>query len=133
MAKYLNQYQILFNKAKTDLSAARLLYRNFVSGNNEIDLEVVCFHLQQCAEKCLKAILSKNRSNFPKVHDLELLMNLVKQSNIELQLDNDLLTELNDFAVEGRYAILHDDLIMVENYFLEMDQLIKSTNQIIDR
>lgn len=75
MAKYIKQYIILFSKAKTDFSAAKLLFANYNSGSGEIDLEVVCFHLQQTAEKCLKAVLSKNSINYPRVHDLELLIN----------------------------------------------------------
>jgi HEPN domain-containing protein len=133
MEQFVNQYTILFNKAKTDFNAARLLYTEFLNGHSEIDLEVVFFHLQQSAEKCLKAILSKNLVNFPKVHDLELLVKLVLQAKNDLKIDVDLLTELSDFAVEGRYAIIHDDLENTEAYFDELENLLLKANRILSQ
>jgi HEPN domain-containing protein len=35
--------------------------------------DTVCFHAQQCAEKCLKALLVLRGIDFPKTHDLEAL------------------------------------------------------------
>lgn len=128
MEQFVNQYTILFNKAKTDFNAARHLYTEFLKGQGEIDLEIVFFHLQQSAEKCLKAILSKSMINFPKVHDLELLVNLVFQAKNELTVNIELLTELSDFAVEGRYAIIHDELENTEIYFKELESLLEQTN-----
>jgi HEPN domain-containing protein len=56
MVSFISHYQILYNKAKADLSAANILYARFNEGNTELDLEVICFHLQQCAEKLIKNI-----------------------------------------------------------------------------
>lgn len=66
--------------------------------------------------------------NFPKVHDLELLINLVFQTKNDLNVNIELLTELSDFAVEGRYAIIHDDLENTEIYFKELEKLLEQTN-----
>lgn len=62
MGKFLSQYEILFKKAKTDLYAANVL-----------------FHLQQSAEKFMKAVLSKHKISYPKIHDLVSLFKLITQ------------------------------------------------------
>ena len=131
MVVFLKQYELLFSKAKADLSAANVLYVSFNEGNSGLDLEVVCFHLQQCAEKLMKAILSKKQINYPKIHDLETLLNMIAANNIILNTDCDLLIELNDYAVEGRYAVMHDDLENVQNIFISLTDMVKDTHTII--
>jgi len=71
MAQYLRQYEILYNKAKTDLLAAQILLDQFKKSETDLDLEIIFFHLQQCAEKLLKALLSKNGIDYPKTHDTD--------------------------------------------------------------
>jgi len=89
MVSFLNQYEILFNKAKADLSAANVLYARYNEGNSELDLEVICFHLQQCAEKLLKAVLSKKQIYYPNIHDLETLLTIIKDNSLDLNTDRD--------------------------------------------
>ena len=132
MVSYLNQYQILYNKAKADLTAANILYARFNEGNTELDLEVICFHLQQCAEKLLKAVLSQKEIYYPKVHDLETLLNIASQNSIELKTNRELLIELNDYAVEGRYSVMHDDLENIQNIFLAISDFKIEIGIIID-
>jgi len=124
MDKYLNQYEILFRKAKADFSAAQILNSRFCAGQTDLDLEVIYFHLQQCAEKLIKAVLSKKLINYPKTHDLEALLNLARVNNIDLRPDRDLLIELNDYAVEGRYGIVHDDIENLQKYFNHLHDLL---------
>lgn len=132
MAGFLNQYEILFNKAKADLSAANVLYTRLLEGNSGLDLEVICFHLQQSAEKLLKAILSKNQIYYPKIHDLETLHNLLTENNIELHTNQELLVELNDYAVEGRYAVMHEELDSIKEIFTLVKDMVKETDKIIN-
>ncbi len=131
MVSFLNQYEILLNKAKADLFAANVLYERFNEGNSELDLEVVCFHLQQCAEKLIKAVLSKRQIIYPKIHDLEALLIILDINNIDLKPDHNLLIELSDYAVEGRYAIMHDDLENIQNIFILPDNMVKEANTIV--
>jgi HEPN domain-containing protein len=131
MVNFVNQYEILFNKAKADLFAANILYARLNEGNSELDLEVICFHLQQCAEKLMKAVLSKKQIHFPNIHDLETLLNIVKTNGIDLNLDRDLLIELNDYAVEGRYSIMHDDLKNVQNIFIVLTGMVNEIHIIV--
>jgi HEPN domain-containing protein len=131
MVSFLNQYEILFNKAKADLLAASILYSRFNEDDSELDLEVICFHLQQCAEKLMKAVLSKKQIYYPKIHDLDTLLTILKDNNIDLNSDRDLLIELNDYAVEGRYTIMHDDLENVQNIFITLANMVNETHTIV--
>ena len=38
--------------------------------------DIVCFHMQQCCEKYLKAFLIFNGREYPKIHRLSVLINL---------------------------------------------------------
>lgn len=69
--------------------------------------------------------------NFPKIHDLEELLNLIRQNNINLQTDNEKLTDLEDYAVEGRYSIIHDDFEDAKVYFYLISTLKSDIENII--
>ncbi len=57
MAEFIKHYEILLIKAKVDLKAAKNLYADFKNGEEDLDLEVVLFHLHQSAEKFIKSII----------------------------------------------------------------------------
>lgn len=65
-------------------------------------LETVCFHAQPCAEKYLKAWLISRAIEFPKTHDLVLLLNLASDRGLTGLGVLD-VQALNRFAVETRY------------------------------
>jgi HEPN domain-containing protein len=131
MDSFINQYEILFNKAKSDLTAAGILYARFIEGNSELDLEVICFHLQQSAEKLMKSILSKKQIYYPKIHDLETILLLIIENGIAFKSDIELLIELNDYAVEGRYSIMNDDIESIQKYFLLLNEMEVETRRIL--
>ncbi len=65
-------------------------------------LGTVCFHAQQCAEKYLKALLTYRAIEFPKTHDLVLLLNrLGRESGPKLRAEE--VQSLNRFSIEARY------------------------------
>ncbi|MGL1893600.1 MAG: HEPN domain-containing protein [Spirochaetaceae bacterium] len=80
--KFLKQYELLLKKAKVDLKVAKNIFRDFIGGDDELDLEVVMFHLQQSTEKTLKSILDFNKIKFPRTHDIEVLINVAKENDI---------------------------------------------------
>ena len=121
MEKQLKQYELFFIKAKEDFNAAKYLLEGFNCHKLEIKLEIVFFHIQQAVEKLLKCILDINGIKFPKTHDIESLIELCDANNIALIDDINTLADLSDYAVEGRYAITHDDLSDVDKY-LEITQ-----------
>ncbi|MEX2600143.1 MAG: HEPN domain-containing protein [Balneolaceae bacterium] len=88
--------QTWLNKAEEDWLSAEWLLQE--------DSPVVTpalFHLQQCAEKLLKAYLIKCSVEFERKHDLGYLLQLTDED--ALRLHEDLLDELTPFAVELRY------------------------------
>ena len=131
MVKYLRQYEILYNKAKTDLLAAQILLDQFGKSETDLDLEIIYFHLQQCAEKLLKALLSKNEIDYPKTHDFEPLLKLINENNIDLITNRDLLMKLSYYAVEGRYAVINDDLDKTNEYILELTSLLNNVKLLL--
>jgi HEPN domain-containing protein len=124
VGKFLRQYEILFKKAVVDLNSAKVIWISFEQGNIELDMEVIFFHLQQCSEKFIKSLLDFYQIKFPRTHDLQSLINLLETHNIELNGVEKLLP-LSVYAVEGRYAILHDDLDDVDRYIEIVDELLE--------
>jgi HEPN domain-containing protein len=124
VGKFLRQYEILFKKAVVDLNSAKVIWISFEQGNIKLDMEVIFFHLQQCSEKFIKSLLDFYQIKFPRTHDLQSLINLLETHNIELNGVEKLLP-LSVYAVEGRYAILHDDLDDVDRYIEIVDELLE--------
>jgi HEPN domain-containing protein len=131
VAGFLKQYELLFKKAAVDLKAAQNLYSDFREGDIELDMEVVFFHLQQAAEKLIKALLSYNQVNFPKVHDLEELHKIIIKNHIIIHIEQEKLFDLGDYAVEGRYAVFHDDFEDAKDYIQMLLKLKDDVAQII--
>jgi HEPN domain-containing protein len=131
VAGFVKYYEILLQKAAVDMRSATILYNDFQNGNSVLDIEVILFHLQQAAEKCLKAVLSFHQINYQRVHDLEVLVNLITDNKIPLIINSTRLIDLSDFAVEGRYTVIHDDLVDTEQYFMEINQLYQQVSNLI--
>lgn len=128
MGKFLKQYEILYKKAVSDLELAKYAYQGINNGELEVEIDSIAFHLQQSAEKLLKSLLDYKGIKFPQTHDLEQLIKLLNNNNISLNIDLYKLTYLNDYAVEGRYAVIHDDLEDIDNY-IELIENIKNLVQ----
>ena len=65
--------------------------------------DAVCFHAQQCAEKYLKAFLTRHQVPFRPIHDLEVLLGPIILVSPDFEFVRDLLLLLNDYAVDVRY------------------------------
>lgn len=70
--------------------------------------EVFGFHAQQAAEKALKAWLAWLGIEFPRTHDLSLLLNLLAGQNAQVEPFLDLI-EYNPYAVQWRYEAYNGD------------------------
>jgi len=66
-------------------------------------LETVCFHLQQAAEKLLKAALVTRNADFPFTHDLEGLLKLAAPEFPALAVFEGRLAGFSTYAVDMRY------------------------------
>lgn len=87
------------DKAEADYHTALREYR----ARKHPNYDAVGFHAQQAIEKYLKAILQLRNVRFEKVHDLLALMKLCLPFAPELELQKELLSYLNPFAVTFRY------------------------------
>lgn len=69
-----------------------------------VALEDLCFELQQCAEKSLKALLIYHNVTFPKTHNLLDLIQLLKD-NTNVKIPNFIAkaTKLTLYATQTRY------------------------------
>ena len=86
-------------KAEADYAAALLLRRSRKRGTRDL----VCFHLQQCLEKYLKARLVDAAIAFPRTHDLERLLDLILPVEPTWAVMRSALASVTDYAVEARY------------------------------
>ena len=113
-------------KAIVDLNSAKHLLEAFNADEIEIDIEKIYFELQQSGEKLLKSMLSREAIRFPKSHDIEQIIELCEENEIVLVENIGYLIELNDYAVEGRYSIIHDDINEADRYIVVLEALLKS-------
>jgi HEPN domain-containing protein len=78
-------------------------------------IEDLCFELQQCVEKAIKAILIRFAINFPKTHNIaELFYLLKKRTTVEIPERIVLASNLTKYAVKTRYP--HWNKLSVEEY-----------------
>jgi HEPN domain-containing protein len=120
-----NSADLFLYKAHVDLRSAKYLLQGFEKNGLEIDIEKIYFELQQCAEKVLKSELSRRNILIQKTHDIEQLINLCKTHEIYLHDEIASLIELSDYAVDGRYSIIHDDINESGKYIQILEQIIE--------
>ncbi len=86
-------------KAEEDFAAAIVLARP----RKKPLWALVCFHAQQCVEKCLKACLNEASVQFHKTHDLEQLLNQALVVEPLWAAFRPSLKRLSDAAIVPRY------------------------------
>jgi len=118
-----NSAELFLYKGTVDLNSARYLLSGYEHNHLNIDIEKIYFELQQCAEKLLKSILSKQSIKFPKSHDIEQLIDLCFDNSIILNDEIKTLIELSDYAVESRYSIIHDDINESQKYIRILEKM----------
>jgi HEPN domain-containing protein len=96
--KHLDQW---IEKAEHDLLAAKLIIEH-----QPLILDIACFHCQQAVEKYFKAFLVFKKDEFPRTHNLDLLLQSCTSHSQDFATID--LKNLEDFAVRGRYP--HDFL-----------------------
>jgi len=111
--KFPHQYEILFKKADADLA---LVEHALALEDKPIEVDIIFFHLQQAVEKYLKALVCYNGIHFEKIHDIDKIITVCRSNSIELPDYIDIFIELSPYAVEGRYAVMADDIDDAEGY-----------------
>ncbi len=85
-------------KAERDYRAAERLLRD-----EDRLRDIIAFHCQQAAEKYLKAFLVRHQIEFPKSHNIRLLLNLVPRVSPEMAVVLREVAELSPYGVDVRY------------------------------
>src|SRR5207249_2354709 len=67
------------------------------------DIEIFGFHAQQAVEKALKAWLAARGLLYPRIHDLDRLLDLLREEGAAVPPEFDALGILTDFGVAFRY------------------------------
>jgi len=86
----------------------------------QVSDEIIGFHCQQAAEKLLKALLSEAGVDFPRTHNLRLLMDLLIDTGVALPeslADIDLLTP---YGTLFRYEDLPCEVVLDRRRFYEL-------------
>jgi HEPN domain-containing protein len=108
-------------KAENDLISARYC----IEIKPSPPLDVVCFHAQQTAEKCLKAFLTYHGVEFEKTHDLvELTALASKVGRSFLEILDD-AKKLTPYAVDARYPLTEESTEEEAKKAVEMAEKIK--------
>ena len=85
--------------AKSDFNTARHMFGDVIPK----EIEISCYHSQQCAEKSLKAYLIANGIEPPNIHDLVELNNFCIASNASFSTIQQYCVFLNPYGVHVRY------------------------------
>jgi len=85
-------------RADDDLETAK-----FLSAPGRSFFSAICFHCQQAAEKYFKAFLTWQQIEFPKTHDLGLLLGLINSIDSSLAASLSEVTALSPYGVDIRY------------------------------
>ncbi|MCP4756270.1 MAG: HEPN domain-containing protein [Proteobacteria bacterium] len=85
-------------KAKHDLAAA-----NKLGDDKESYYDVAIYHCQQAAEKAIKGFLTLHDIEFPKTHDIRLLVQMAIKANPAINQYEDSADLLTPYATEFRY------------------------------
>lgn len=103
MKSALDVARTLATKAGNDLRMAEIAIEH------DGPLDAVAFHVQQGAEKLLKALLASRGIEYPFTHDLEALLDLVLPGQSDLGCFRERLLGLSPYAVEMRYDAVSPD------------------------
>lgn len=106
------EYEALFELGDGDL---KLVEKNL--GDPDIRPQLLLFHLQQAVEKFLKSLLAFHGIKYPKVHDIEDLIELCEENNIILPSYIETFTDLTPFAVEFRYGLMIEESLDIKQYY----------------
>jgi HEPN domain-containing protein len=115
-------YQKWVAKSFNDLESAKKLAK----GENPI-LDTDIYHCQQSAEKAIKAFLVFNDINFPKTHDLSLLVEFCINIDKDFDFIYDEAEFLTPLSTEYRYP---DDVL--EPSLDEFKEALKCANKVYD-
>ena len=99
MKSSLDHARVLLEKAGNDLKVAE------IGLQHDAPTDMVAFHLQQTAEKTLKALLASRTIMYPRTHDLDELFDLLPPDLAQVLSFREKLLGWTSYAVDMRYDI----------------------------
>jgi len=101
----MGRFEADHNEAQSLLLAARKDWRALDGMRDETVFadEIFGFHAQQAVEKTLKAWLALSGVEYPRTHDISLLLSVLRLQEQDVD-DYDDLLEFNPYAVQFRYT-----------------------------
>lgn len=81
--------------------------------DDDCPTDTICFHVQQCVEKYLKALLVLRGSDFPKTHNIANLLELLPPS-VRPQITEDEQDTLSEYATVTRYPGEYEPISLTE-------------------
>lgn len=120
------EYLALFELGRADL---KLVEKNIKE--KDIREQLLLFHLQQAVEKFLKALLSLHQVEFPRIHDLDELMQLCEETGITLPEYVQEFINLTPYAVEFRYGLMIEETLDLRYYYQKVLEFKKMVEKII--
>ena len=96
-------------KAENDLTTAA----HTILLRENAPTDTICFHVQQCIEKYLKTILVLRMIDFPKTHNLTLLMTMIPEAD-RPNFNEELQKQITAYATFLRYPEFGLDPSMAE-------------------
>lgn len=93
-----DQPEMLLRKARQDqLVLERLLE------DRDVDDDTLGFHAQQAVEKLLKAVLASRGVEYPRTHNLRVLIELLAKDGIQMPEELSQIARLTQFGTTFRY------------------------------
>ncbi|MBI4740318.1 MAG: HEPN domain-containing protein [Betaproteobacteria bacterium] len=89
---------------------------------------IIGFHAQQAVEKAIKSVLARHAIEFPRTHNLAMLIELLRRQSIALPPDAEDLVRLTPFGVAFRY----DDSAGEDEQTLRRDWAMEVVRRTLD-
>ena len=114
----------LLERAEEDLRAAEILRRE----DDELTT-TICFHLQQYAEKVVKAKLDELGVDYPARHNLITLLNLFKGTDLASELFDE-ASALTDYATSARYDSVTPTVEQMNEAFEQAKRIVEAVKKV---
>ncbi len=108
--------ETLYNIAVSNLGCTKKLLQ--LLGDDPRELNICGYHIQQAAELCLKFILEESGIEYPKTHEIEVLLTHVEQQTSFMFEDYELEERLQLFA--GTLTSWEAKTRYIKDWFLEL-------------
>ena len=99
----IEQARLLLGMADGDIGALRVML-----SPDDVTDEIFGFHVQQAAEKCLKAWIAMLGEEYPLTHELDVLIEMIRRQDAAVAGHADLV-RFNPFGVKYRYGPFPED------------------------